>query len=488
VSRDAARGLVVHAFTRYGEGGVRGWPDLARIGRRFAADFDADPPFFGADLKRALSRPGLRQGPLRLPEATARDLAAALKKDPRGPWALALDGLRLYLSRRLEDAESRFAALCAENPKWPWAWILLAEARLYLGPARRALPDLARARELRPSWAWPLILEGRALFSAQDESCLASLGAASRLAPDMALARAWNGHALATLGRIEEGLAELSRAAVLDPAYARPAAWRGMHLVRSGRRDEGLASLERSLRLDPHYPPAHLARAEARLATGDGAGAAAALKALAECCVRAQWRANAASVHYLKGERDLARTRRLCAAAAAAAPGSPWPRLWLGQTLLAEGEFAASAKALTGALDLGLPGDWKAWGRAWRGRALARLGRGEDAALDLDAALKFAPRLAWAQAWRAELFLLAGRAEDARRCATAATKADPDLADAWAALSAAREVLGDQAGALDACAQASSLQPLWSWAKRRRLALASGVAPGADARREAAGV
>jgi len=486
VSRDAARGLVVHAFTRYGEGGVRGWPDLARVGRRFAADFTGDPPFAG--LGRALSRPGLRQGPLRLPPATARDLAEALENDPSNPWALALDGLRLYLSRRLEDAEQRFSALTLAAPEWPWSWILLAEARLYLGPARRALPDLARAKALRPGWAWPLILEGRALFSAGDAACLAPLGEAARLSPAMALARAWHGHALASLGRVEEGLAELAAAEALDPAYARASAWRGMHLARSGDLGGGLAALERSLRIDPYYPPAHLARAEARLAAGDGAGASAALKDLAGCCVRAQWRANAASVHHLKDERDLSRTRRLCAAAAAAAPASPWPRLWLGQTLLAEGEFAAAAKALAGALDLGLSGGWKAWARAWRGRAFARLGRTEEAARELDAALKLSPRLAWALAWRAELALEEGRSRPALRDAAAAVSADPDLADAWAALSAAREALGDASGALDACARVSSLQPLWSWAKRRRLALASGLVPGRDARREAAGV
>lgn len=486
MSRDAARGLVVHAFTRYGEGQVRGWADLARVGRLFAADFAGDPPLAG--LGSALSRPGLKQGPLRLPAATARDLAAALKKGPASPWPLALDGLRLYLSRRLEDAEARFTELAAAAPEWPWSWILLAEARLYLGPARRALPDLARARALRPGWAWPLILEGRALFSAGDPACLAPLAEAARLSPGMALARAWNGHALASLGRVEEGLAELSAAEALDPAYARAAAWRGMHLSRAGDAGGGLAALERSLRLDPFYPPAHLARAEARLAAGDGAGASAALKELAECCVRAQWRANAASVHHLKNERDLTRTRRLCAAAAAAAPASPWPRLWLGQTLLAEGEFAAAAKALSGALDLGLTGAWKAWGRAWRGRALARLGRTGEAARELDAALKLSPRLAWALTWRAEQALLDGRPKASRRDAAAAAAADPDLADAWSALSFAAEALGDRAGALDACSRASSLQPLWSWAKRRRLALASGLVPGADARREAAGV
>jgi tetratricopeptide (TPR) repeat protein len=486
VSRDAARGLVIHAFTRYGEGAVRSWADLARIGRLFSADFAGDPAFSAPE--RALSRPGLKQGPLRLPAASARDFAAALKRDPASPWVLALDGLRLYLSRRLEDAEARFVALTQAAPEWPWAWILLAESRLYLGPARRAMPDLARARALRPAWSWPLMLEGRALFSAGDPACLAPLAEAARLSPGMALARGWNGHALASLGRVEEGLAELARAEELDSTYARAAAWRGMHLLRAGEAGAGLAELERSLSLDPYYPPAHLARTEARLLAGDGAGASAALKALAECCMRAQWRANAASVHHLKDERDLERTRRLCASAAAAMPSSPWPRLWLGQTLLAEGEFSAAAKALSGALDLGLTGAWKAWGLAWRGRAFARSGRLDEASLDLDAALKISPKLAWALAWRSELALLEGRAKAARRAAEAATAADPDLADAWAALSSAREALGDRAGALDACSRASSLQPLWSWAKRRCLALASGLAPGADASREAAGV
>lgn len=474
MSRDAARGLIIHAFTRYGEGGVRRWADLSRVGRFFADDFEGDPSFSGLGL--ALSRPGLKQGPLRLPAATARDLAAALKKDPSSPWALALDGLRLYLSRRLEDAEARFVALTLAAPRWPWSWILLAESRLYLGPARRALPDLARASALKPNWAWPLILEGRALFSAGDSTCLAPLAEAVRLAPGMSLARGWNGHALASLGHVEDGLAELALAEALDPAYARAAAWRGMHLSRAGEAASGLAALERSLRLDPYYPPAHLARAEARLVAGDGDGASAALKALAECCVRAQWRANAASVHHLKDERDLQRTRRLCASTAASAPASPWPRLWLGQTLLAEGEFAAAAKALTGALELGLTGPWRAWGLAWRGRALARGGLNEEAARDLDAALKLSPNLAWALAWRAELALLGGRAKASRRAAAAAAAADPDLADAWAALSFADEALGDDAGALAACARASSLQPLWSWAKRRRVALAARLA------------
>jgi len=479
MSRDAARGLVVHAFTRYGEGRVRTWADLARVGRLFAADFDGAPEFSG--LGRALSRPGLKQGPLRLPAASAADLAAALKKDPSSPWALAADGLRLYLSRRLEDAEARFAALCATNPKWPWAWILLAETRLYLGPARRALPDLARARALKPGWAWPYLLEGRALFSAGDPACLGPLAEAVRLAPGMALARGWHGHALASQGRVEEGLTELATAEGLDCAYARAAAWRGMHLARKGDLGAALAALGRSVKLDPFYPPAQLARAEALLASGDGAGASAALKALAECCVRAQWRANAASVHHLKDERDLARTRRLCAGAAAAAPASPWPRLWLGQTLLAEGEFPAAAKALTGALGLRLPPAWKAWAFAWRGRALARAGSPEEAGRDLDAALRLAPRLAWALAWRAELALDEARFKAARRDAAAAAAADPDLADAWAALSRAEEALGDGAAALGACTRASSLQPLWSWAKRRRLALAARLARWDDA-------
>lgn len=472
-ARDAARGLVVHAFSRYGEGSISGWDALARVGRRFSEDF-AGAPGFPPALARPLCRPGLKQGPLRLPRASVAELARAAERSP-SPWALALDGVALYLSRRLEDAEARFEALALAAPEWPWSLVLLAESRLYLGPARRALPELARARALAPGWAWPLMLEGRALFSAGDRACLGPLERATRLAPRMALAAGWRGHALASLGVGEEGLAELSRAEALDPGYARASAWRGLHLARAGRRAEALAALERSLELDPYYPPAHLARAEVLLGAGRGPEAADAVRELAECCLRAQWLANAASVHFLKRERDLARARRLCEGAAAAAPSSPWPAFWLGQTLLAQGEHAAAESALAAALALGLPPRRKAWALAWRGRALMRLSRPAEAARSLDAALAGPSRPAWALVWRAELALSRGRPSAAARDAAAAAAADPDLADAWSALSFAREALGDAPGALAACERASSLQPLWSEAKRRRLSLAGSL-------------
>lgn len=473
-ARDAARGLLVHAFSRYGEGSISGWDALARVGRRFAPDFSGSPDF-PPELARALGRPGLRQGPLRLPRASAAELARAAARPSPSPWALALGGVALYLSRRLEDAEARFESLAAAAPDWPWSLILLAESRLYLGPARRALPELARARALAPDWAWPLMLEGRALFSAGDRACLKPLERAAVLSPRMALAAGWRGHALASLGEAEAGLAELSRAEALDPGYARASAWRGLHLAGAGRREEALAALERSLKLDPYYPPAHLARAEVLLALGCGAQASEAVRELAECCLRAQWLANAASVHFLKRERDLGRARRLCEAAAAAAPSSPWPLFWLGQTLLAQGEHEAAERSLAAALSRGLPARLRPWALAWRGRALMRLSREAEARRALDAALAGSPRPAWALVWRAELSLSKGRPADAARDAAAAAAADPDLADAWSALSFARQALGDAPGALAACERASSLQPLWSEAKRRRLALAGAL-------------
>lgn len=472
-AREAARGLVIHAFSRYGEGSIAGWNGLARVGRRFEEDFSGSPAFPAA-LSRALARPGLKQGPLRLPRASVSDLARAAELFP-SPWALALDGVALYLSRRLEDAEARFEALAAAAPDWPWSLVLLAESRLYLGPARRALPELARARALAPGWAWPFMLEGRALFSAGDRACLEPLERATRLSPRMALAAGWRGHALASLGSAEQGISELSRAEALDPGYARACAWRGLHLARAGRRAEALAALERSLELDPYYPPAHLSRAEVLLAEGRGAQAAQAVRDLAECCLRAQWLANAASVHFLKRERDLSRARRLCEAAAAAAPSSPWPAFWLGQTLLAQGEYAAAESALAAALARGLPPRRRPWALAWRGRALMRQSRPAEARRSLDAALAGSSRPAWALVWRAELSLSGGRTAEAARDAAAAVAADPDLADAWSALSFAREALGDAPGALAACERASSLQPLWSEAKRRRLALAGAL-------------
>lgn len=409
---DLARGMIFYGLTRCGEGEIttaRGWAAVAAVGARYRAD-----------LGPVTWRPGrfLRAHPL----------------DFQPGRSAFYRGLRLYLTRRLEDAVAAFDELVAERPSWPWSYVLRAEAKLYLGPASSAYPDLEQARSLTREH-WPLLFLARAQFSAKDSACLQTLAEAVRRAPACPMAAAWNGNALGHLGRLEEGIAELERAGRLDPLYDRAFAWRGAHLLSAGRAGQALACLDEAVRLNEWYTPARLSRAEALAALGRDA--LPELRALGRLCVLYQWRTNFADVHGLPKERDLARVKRLLDRL----PASPWSRLWRGQIALVEGDMEGAAALLRRARPL--PPEWRPWADAWLGKAAG------DAGL-LKRALR-GPAAAWAATWLGELELAAGRRQEARRLAARAVRLQPTLSAAWL-------LRGDMR-------QVASLQPSWRWAK-----------------------
>lgn len=174
--------------------------------------------------------------------ATLRAIARAIELQQKG---------------RLDDAESAYARLLAQDDKDPTILVNAGVLALGRGDVSTALARLERAIGFAPSNAvahgnlgFALIRAGRAA------DALAALDRAIALKADFAQAHNNRGIALVRLARREEARRAFEQALALLPGYAEAAQNLGEIANRAGDSEAARSAYRRVLTHDPRHPPA----------------------------------------------------------------------------------------------------------------------------------------------------------------------------------------------------------------------------------------
>lgn len=198
------------------------------------------------------------------------DLAEAIRLSPTRPGPQNDYGVGFLAQRRWADAERVFTGLLATWPGHVTAWNNRGIARDRLGDHQGALADYAEAIARRPGY------------------------------PEAHRNRAETRLKLGDAAGAEEDASEAIRR---RPGYANAWKWRARARLALGRVEEAGADADEALRLAPGDGEARLVRGDVLLAAGDGTGAAAEWRSVAdEAGVPQEWREFAAA--RLRGERS----------------------------------------------------------------------------------------------------------------------------------------------------------------------------------------
>jgi tetratricopeptide (TPR) repeat protein len=360
------------------------------------------------------------------------------------PWGEIADAEQLRRSRRFSEACASLAPIIGKHGKdHPWLFLLRYRSRregLLPGAARDV--DLAFRKDPACDWIFglspvPNSAPPEAAFL-QDESF------AQR--PECASVYAYRGQAEFARGLQAEGMADLERAVSLERA-GWILAWLGEAKRKAGRLEEAIRELSEAARLDPRYDNAYAWRGTALLQRGDPAGAVLDLdRAIARRpTARAlldRSRARRRMQDFPGALADLHRAVRFNAELGWEQPTPEGLKRGLD-------ELDAAARA----------NPRQAWFEAWRGEALLRAGRAQEALAALTSALRRDKGLAWAYAWRAEARLELGQADEAARDAATAVRRDPKYARAHAVACEAELVRANPEKAFSAAARALRLNP-----------------------------
>jgi tetratricopeptide (TPR) repeat protein len=306
----------------------------------------------------------------------------------------------------------------------PWALAPKAATRhLLAGRPERALELLQREVAGDPKRAWPYALSAELKRSdrvGKYSEALEDLEKAAALEPESAWIRGYRARALSGAGRTAEAEREIERAAALAPDCAWIRAERARILLSLGRDVPALKEALEACRL---APSSHECRWAAAL-----------------CLARARdWERALESV-------DGALSERPSAAAAAVGRGAERPHSLRFEILRSLGRFDEAASVLLAAVEGGERLVWceddraagavlpeidatirarpkEAWLYFWRGETRMRSGEIRGAEDDFTRALELDPRHAWALAWRAWARMRAGDHAAALADAAAALKA-----------------------------------------------------------------
>jgi tetratricopeptide (TPR) repeat protein len=251
--------------------------------------------------------------------------------------------------------------------------------------------DLLAALKL-PCDAWNYAWCGRALLNlAHDRGGLKYIEKAIELAPRYGFYRAWRGLARLQLGRREGVYEDFEAALKLDRGLYRPEilAWRGVARLKDGRPKEALRDFDAALKDQPDFVFVIEAKARALRRLGRW-------KDWIICFDRAaHLRAKHVEAAYGFSAQDAA--------------------AWIADlsTVLAKSPRLAQA-------------------RRWRGFFLTRLGRLDEARIDLDSAVRLDPRDPWGWCWRAERQAADGDLRGALKDFNASLRLQPSIALALA--------------------------------------------------------
>jgi predicted TPR repeat methyltransferase len=166
-----------------------------------------------------------------------------------------LDGVQLFESGRLQEAETRFLASLALLPGRASTLSNLGATRICLGRPAEALPVLDEALAQAPDDLEALGHRGAALIALQRHAeALACFDQVLATEPEQVAASQGRARALDALDRPEAALLAFERLLALEPSLADAWVRRGQLLRRLNRgADEALASFERAVALAPDF-------------------------------------------------------------------------------------------------------------------------------------------------------------------------------------------------------------------------------------------
>ncbi len=161
------------------------------------------------------------------------------------------------------EAENQFKRALELNPNSANAHLFYAHLLSNMGRHTEALAEIKLARELDPLFPFAGALEGQFLFHAgQTDEALDRLRKTSELEPNF-----WMPHLFASSAYIEKGMyaeavAEACLTRKLSPVQTNSVAFEGYALAKLGRRDEARAALDELLKLSTErfVPPCHIAQ------------------------------------------------------------------------------------------------------------------------------------------------------------------------------------------------------------------------------------
>lgn len=232
-----------------------GKPDKA------AADFDRSLTL-NPQQPDALAWRGSARGHLQQWRAAIDDLQQAIAMNP--------SGAELYTQLADACAQAAITDLDARLATQPdvAAWLLdRAVAHDFRGAPQAALQDYNGAIKLEPLQAEGYLRRAKLLarnhkhdLAAQDFSRVIKLNAQA--------SAAWHGRGLARrqLGKLDEALADLNQAVTLGGEQARLRHDRGMLLAQLGRHEDAIVEYSKSLSIDPSSPETYFERALAAVA------------------------------------------------------------------------------------------------------------------------------------------------------------------------------------------------------------------------------
>lgn len=374
-------------------------------------------------------------------------------------------------------------AAVRREPRSPWAWVFRAFSLRSLMRYDEAVADLDRAVALAPKSAALWAMRSRVKLTNRQDfyDGVRDMRKAVALAPDWGWLNCWLGEALRHQGAYKLALRSLDKGLSLEPSYLRGWAWRGGVKVALGDFRGARRDLDRSLAFDPIYSYdfeythdqkswAYNQRQLAGRGLGDVKRALRDLNAAHRHGPRYAWCYNPS---------QDPRVYDAAIAELDSLPRDPWARAWKGWTLHQAGRDEEALEALEGAAS--------AWALAWRGKVLSALGRPKEAVRALSAGLRRDKTYAPAWGWRGEARRLNGDLAGAVSDFTAAVRLDHRAAWALAGRGEAKRELGDLKGSLADLDRALGILPAypqalaWRAETRRRLADLPGAVADAEA-------
>ncbi|MDQ3563113.1 MAG: TonB-dependent receptor [Pseudomonadota bacterium] len=217
---------------------------------------DTRPERYPEPLRAALA--AYRQNDL--PAAFAR-LEALSPKDRMGRFFTLRAGLFLSVGR-VEEAERDIAAALKANPKEGTALALRAVIAVVRNETEEALRFAQEAVTAEPRSSTPYV-------AFEIEPARKSLEEASRLAPEDALVWARLAEIELSLGDLDAALEATRKAEQLDPGLSRTQSVLGFAYLTRIEVDRAKTAFERALMLDPADPLPRLGLALARIREGD---------------------------------------------------------------------------------------------------------------------------------------------------------------------------------------------------------------------------
>lgn len=209
-------------------------------------------------------------------EKALEDIKAALElaDEDEEPGLYELQGLTLATLKKYDEAEAAFAKTIEAVPGAASPYYYRARVRLLAGNAKGALEDVNKALTLITPQPEVLLLRAAANQQlGKTEDALKDVDSALKIDPDMPEAVRARATLLAGSGKLDEAIGDLEKLREGETQDTATLLQLGMLYYTNGNIRQAIDVFGSAIKQDPKQALAYQARADARLRTGDHAGA-----------------------------------------------------------------------------------------------------------------------------------------------------------------------------------------------------------------------